>query len=66
MIVSHAHALQWLKEKESCPAAFHIVSGAGAKTKNFVTKINFNESYWQQDEFRGTAYTRTMLRNSRL
>jgi hypothetical protein len=46
------------------------VSGAGAKTKNFVTKSNLNESYWQQDEilgffyieiqgdeFRGTAYT---------
>lgn len=70
MIVGHTHALQWLKEKESCPGTFHIVSGAGAKTKNFVTKINLNESYWQQDEilgffyieiqgdeFRGTAYT---------
>jgi len=70
MIVGHTHALQWLKEKESCPGTFHIVSGAGAKTKNFVTKNNLNESYWQQDEilgffyieiqgdeFRGTAYT---------
>ncbi len=70
MIVGHTHALQWLKEKESCPGTFHIVSGAGAKTKNFVTKNNLNDSYWQQDEilgffyveiqgdeFRGTAYT---------
>ncbi len=69
MIVGQAHALQWFREKESCPGTFHIVSGAGAKTKNFVTKNNLNESYWQQDEilgffyveiqedeFRGTAY----------
>lgn len=70
MIVGHTHALQWLKEKDSCPGTFHIISGAGAKTKNFVTKTELNEYYWQEDEilgffhieiqgdqFHGTAYT---------
>lgn len=70
MIVGHTHALQWIKEKESCPGTFHIVSGAGGKTKKFLTGNKLNEVYWQQDEilgffhieiqgdeFRGTAYT---------
>ena len=70
MIMGHTHALQWIKEKESCPGTFHIISGAGAKTKDFLTGNNLNEVYWQQDdilgffhieiqgdEFRGTAYT---------
>lgn len=69
IISGHVHALQWLKEKESCPGTFHIVSGAGAKSRNFLNE-NRNPVHWQQDdilgffyvelqgdEFRGTAYT---------
>jgi len=56
LIVGHTHALQWLKEKEGCPDTAHIVSGAGAKTKNFLTKNKLNEFYWQQDEILGFFY----------
>jgi len=70
LIVGHTHALQWLKQVDSCPGTGHIVSGAGAKTKNFLTKTELNDYHWQQDdilgffyieiqgdELRGTAYT---------
>lgn len=56
MIVGHTHALQWLKETESCPGTFHIISGAGAKTKNFLTNNDLNDAYWQQDDILGFFY----------
>ncbi len=68
MIAGHDHELQWLKPTESCGKTFHIVSGAGAKTRDL--KGTKNPHYWQKDgvlgffyieiegdEFRGTAYT---------
>ena len=69
IFTGHDHDLQWLKETESCPGTFHILTGAGAKTRGFGD-ANRNAVYWQQDnilgfffvelqgdEFRGTAYT---------
>jgi tartrate-resistant acid phosphatase type 5 len=68
IITGHDHDLQWLRPVESCGKAFHMVSGAGAKTRSF-TDIDRNPSYFQADEtlgffyieiegdeFRGTAY----------
>lgn len=69
VFTGHDHDLQWLKATESCPDTFHILTGAGAKTRAFGN-ANRNATYWQQDnvlgffyvelqgdEFRGTAYT---------
>jgi tartrate-resistant acid phosphatase type 5 len=68
IITGHDHDLQWLRPVESCGKAFHMVSGAGAKTRSF-SDIDRNPSYFQADEtlgffyieiegdeFRGTAY----------
>ena len=54
---------------ERCGKTFHIVSGAGGKTRS-LKNPNKNAAYWQTedtlgffyieiagDEFRGTAYT---------
>lgn len=69
IFTGHDHDLQWLKETSTCPGTFHILTGAGAKTRGFGD-ANRNAVYWQQDnilgffyvelqgdEFRGTAYT---------
>lgn len=69
VFTGHDHDLQWLKETDSCPGTFHILTGAGAKTRGFGDDDR-NAVYWQQDnilgffyveiqgdEFRGTAYT---------
>lgn len=69
MIAGHDHELQWLKPTEKCGKTVHIVSGAGAKTRE-LTDRNRNAAYWQADgvlgffyieiegdELRGTAYT---------
>lgn len=69
IIAGHDHDLQWLRPVQNCGKTFHIVSGAGAKTRGF-TNPDRNKSYWQADEtlgffyieiegneFRGTAYT---------
>ncbi|UTW47413.1 metallophosphoesterase [Bacterioplanoides sp. SCSIO 12839] len=69
MIAGHDHELQWLKPTDSCGKTFHMVSGAGGKTRD-LTNRDRNEAYWQEDgvlgffyieiegdEFRGTAYT---------
>lgn len=68
IISGHDHDMQWLKPVESCGKTFHMVSGAGAKTRTF-SNPDRNEAYWQADEtlgfyyieiegdeFRGTAY----------
>lgn len=69
MIAGHDHDLQWLKPVDKCGKTFHIVSGAGGKTRELKNKDK-NPAYWQADntlgffyieiegdEFRGTAYT---------
>ena len=69
IIAGHDHDLQWLKPVDKCGKTFHIVSGAGGKTRE-LSNPNRNEAYWQKDntlgffyieiegnEFRGTAYT---------
>lgn len=68
IIAGHDHDMQWLKPVESCGKTFHMVSGAGAKTRSF-SDPDRNDAYWQADEtlgfyyieiegdeFRGTAY----------
>lgn len=69
IFTGHDHDLQFLKEKDSCPGTFHILTGAGAKARSFGNDDR-NAVYWQQDntlgffyvelqgdEFRATAYT---------
>tara|TARA_B110000046_G_scaffold107065_1_gene114452 strand:- start:118 stop:1200 length:1083 start_codon:yes stop_codon:yes gene_type:complete len=68
IIAGHDHDMQWLAPVSSCGKTFHMVSGAGAKTRTF-SNPDRNEAYWQADEtlgfyyieiegneFRGTAY----------
>jgi tartrate-resistant acid phosphatase type 5 len=68
IITGHDHDMQWLQPVESCGKTFHMVSGAGAKTRSF-SDMDRNPSYFQADEtlgffyieiegaeFRGTAY----------
>lgn len=68
IIAGHDHDMQWLRPVQPCGKTFHIVSGAGAKTRSF-SNPDRNQSYWQADEtlgffyieiegdeFRGTAY----------
>jgi tartrate-resistant acid phosphatase type 5 len=68
IIAGHDHDMQWLRPVQSCGKTFHMVSGAGAKSRSF-SNPDRNQSYWQADEtlgffyieiegdeFRGTAY----------
>jgi len=68
IIAGHDHDMQWLRPVQPCGKTFHIVSGAGAKSRSF-SNPDRNQSYWQADEtlgffyieiegdeFRGTAY----------
>lgn len=68
IISGHDHDLQWLQPVQACGKTFHIISGAGAKTRVF-SNPDRNLPYWQiddtlgffyieieGDEFRGTAY----------
>lgn len=68
IIAGHDHDMQWLRPVQPCGKTFHMVSGAGAKTRSF-SNPDRNQSYWQADdtlgffyieiegdEFRGTAY----------
>ena len=69
IIAGHDHDLQWLEPVDQCGKTFHIVSGAGAKSRELKDEER-NEAYWQQgdslgffyieisgDEFHGTVYT---------
>lgn len=69
IIAGHDHEMQWLQPVDKCGKTFHIVSGAGGKSREFKDAER-NAAYWQQDktlgffyieisgdEFRGTAYT---------
>ncbi len=68
IIAGHDHDMQWLRPVLPCGKTFHMVSGAGAKSRSF-SNPDRNQSYWQADEtlgffyveiegdeFRGTAY----------
>lgn len=69
LIAGHDHEMQWLKPTDSCGKTGHMVSGAGAKTRELKDRER-NDAYWQADgvlgffyielegdELRGTAYT---------
>ncbi|EAT12643.1 acid phosphatase [Bermanella marisrubri] len=52
IITGHDHDLQYLKPRKNCGKTEFIISGAGAKTREFRDE-NRNESYWQQDNIKG-------------
>lgn len=55
IIAGHDHDLQLLKPVSSCGKTYHMVSGAGAKSRGFGN-ANRNESYWQKDNSLGFFY----------
>jgi tartrate-resistant acid phosphatase type 5 len=55
IITGHDHDMQWLRPVQSCGKTFHMVSGAGAKTRSF-SDIDRNPSYFQADETLGFFY----------
>lgn len=55
IIAGHDHDMQWLKPVPGCGKTFHMVSGAGAKSRSFSNPER-NQSYWQKDEALGFFY----------
>lgn len=69
MLSGHDHELQWLHANKNCGKTQHIVSGAGAKTRQ-LKDTKRNKAYWQKggvlgffhitihgDRLQGTVYT---------
>tara|TARA_B100001109_G_C18865061_1_gene476888 strand:- start:56990 stop:58036 length:1047 start_codon:yes stop_codon:yes gene_type:complete len=47
MIAGHDHDLQFLKPVDRCGSTYHIVSGAGGKTRE-LKDADRNDAYWQE------------------
>ncbi len=52
----HDHNRQWLVPTDSCPGVQFIVSGAGAKVKDFAGSLN--ATVWQEDATEGFVWIR--------